>query len=524
MANSSEITGSLNFFKGEKGDDGRSAYQVAVDNGFEGTEAEWLESLKADWPSDRIAKGTCDGDAVTGAVKVGNISGDYSNEASEQYSFAEGSNTTASGSCAHSEGYGTEASGDYAHAEGKGTVADDSCAHAEGENTTAGFRAHAEGDGTTASGNDAHAEGTSTTASNASAHAEGNGTTASGWASHAEGGGTKASGAQSHAEGGSTTAGGNLSHAEGGGTRASGYCSHAEGNGSQAYGDNSHAEGKSTIANTLSQRVFGEYNVPDPSNAAGSARGTYVEIVGNGTADNARSNARTLDWSGNEVLAGKLTVGTAPENDMDVATKKYVDDNAGGSSFDLSDRMAKGVDGNGDPVDGAVIEGTVSGYNANKALAQCSHAEGAGSTAAGNYSHAEGYYNTASGNYSHSENYYNTASGTAAHAEGYCVVAAGDYSHVEGNTTKADGRSQHVFGEYNVRDTVSNKSNRGVYVEIVGNGTSSAKSNARTLDWSGNEVLAGNITVQGGSLTLGSGNNAVTITAAQLTALLALLQ
>lgn len=29
-----------------RGPDGRSAYQVAVDNGFEGTEEEWLESLK----------------------------------------------------------------------------------------------------------------------------------------------------------------------------------------------------------------------------------------------------------------------------------------------------------------------------------------------------------------------------------------------------------------------------------------------------------------------------------------------
>ena len=28
--------------------DGKSAYQVAVDNGFEGTEAEWLLSLKGD--------------------------------------------------------------------------------------------------------------------------------------------------------------------------------------------------------------------------------------------------------------------------------------------------------------------------------------------------------------------------------------------------------------------------------------------------------------------------------------------
>jgi hypothetical protein len=50
-----------------------------------------------------------------------------------------------------------------------------------------------------------------------------------------------------------------------------------------------------------------------------------VEIVGKGTSSSARSNARTLDWNGNEVLAGKLTVGTAPTANMDVATKKYVD-------------------------------------------------------------------------------------------------------------------------------------------------------------------------------------------------------
>lgn len=34
--------------KGDKGDQGDSAYQVAVDNGFEGTEEEWLASLKGD--------------------------------------------------------------------------------------------------------------------------------------------------------------------------------------------------------------------------------------------------------------------------------------------------------------------------------------------------------------------------------------------------------------------------------------------------------------------------------------------
>ena len=32
--------------KGADGKNGKSAYQIAVDNGFSGTELEWLESLK----------------------------------------------------------------------------------------------------------------------------------------------------------------------------------------------------------------------------------------------------------------------------------------------------------------------------------------------------------------------------------------------------------------------------------------------------------------------------------------------
>lgn len=62
-----------------------------------------------------------------------------------------------------------------------------------------------------------------------------------------------------------------------------------------------------------------------------------------------------------------------------------------------------------------------------------------------------------------------------------------------------------------------------LYAEIVGNGTSVNRSNARTVDWSGNEEIAGNMTAKGGTLTLGSGDNAVSITRAQLAALLALL-
>ena len=35
----------------------------------------------------------------------------------------------------------------------------------------------------------------------------------------------------------------------------------------------------------------------------------YAEIIGNGTANDARSNARALDWEGNEYLKGDLYVG-----------------------------------------------------------------------------------------------------------------------------------------------------------------------------------------------------------------------
>lgn len=39
---------------GIKGDDGKSAYQIALDNGFSGTEYEWLESLQGPAGSDGI--------------------------------------------------------------------------------------------------------------------------------------------------------------------------------------------------------------------------------------------------------------------------------------------------------------------------------------------------------------------------------------------------------------------------------------------------------------------------------------
>lgn len=128
-----------------------------------------------------------------------------------------------------------------------------------------------------------------------------------GTGSFAVGHNVTANGAYSHAEGSGTNSSNSNSHAEGQSTTASGWSSHAEGQNTTASGSYSHSEGFRTIANHRSQSVSGEYNVADTSTASATTRGNYVEIVGNGADSNNRSNARTLDWSGNEVLSGDLT-------------------------------------------------------------------------------------------------------------------------------------------------------------------------------------------------------------------------
>ena len=170
--------------------------------------------------------------------------------------------------------------------------------------------------------------------------AEGNNTTASGEASHAEGSWTTASGSYSHAEGGSISSVGReisamdypdflsdniivqgstafniASHAEGDQTLAFGEASHAEGSQTNAFGKAAHAEGLQTIASGQTQHVQGKYNVED-------VLSIYAHIVGNGTADNARSNAHTLDWKGNAWFAGNISA----DGNMILSSNQYGDE------------------------------------------------------------------------------------------------------------------------------------------------------------------------------------------------------
>lgn len=213
------------------------------------------------------------------------------------------------------------ATGKWSHAEGKLTIA-------------SGIIAHAEGTRTTASGNNSHAEGANTTASGSCSHAEGYKTTASYHYAHAEGFQTTASGGYgAHAEGYNTVASGNNSHAEGSNTTASSTGSHVEGESSIASGTNSHAEGCATIAASEAQHVQGKYNVEDADNV-------YAHIVGNGESNDVRSNAHTIDWSGNAWFAGDIRAGgTGYDEGFDVPLTTKINIPKG--------RMKGDVDGDG---------------------------------------------------------------------------------------------------------------------------------------------------------------------------------
>ena len=216
----------------------------------------------------------------------------YKTKAIGVTSHAEGSQTQAIGKISHAEGYKTESSGNTSHAEGKQTTATGEASHSEGYGSSAtGIYAHAEGYDTKAFGDHSHAEGRLAKAAGSESHAEGYNTEASGIRSHAEGRMTKAIGQASHAEGSTTEAHGSRSHAEGGNTKV--------------YASDGHAEGTNTIAGTVNStaksqgaHVQGRWNIEDTEEK-------YAHIVGNGKSTN-RSNAHTLDWSGNAWFAGDV--------------------------------------------------------------------------------------------------------------------------------------------------------------------------------------------------------------------------
>ena len=425
------------------------------------------------------------------------------------YSHAEGLDTTASGYRSHAEGVNTIASGNDAHAEGGNTIAGGDASHAEGRETSAyGTYSHAEGFNVNANGYAAHAEGQYTGAHGTTSHAEGEYTNALAKNSHAEGYLTYASGARSHAEGMITVADGVDAHAEGRATLASGYYAHAEGLGdyftiqisgeanaktysiqnttgnpiltryfivfggacqriqsintenstitlsqtlnstnaisngnarvytSIAYGAGSHVEGCGTYATEAFQHVQGKYN---------TVLTKYAHIVGNGSSEENRSNAHTLDWDGNAWYQGNVYVGGDSQDDANkLATESYVNE-----KIETIEAPVNSVNGKTGEVtltasdigamssNNPVGTGSFSmGRKEGTSLYQNSFALGVDVTA-NSYALATGLRTVASGLYSSTEGYQTTASGMYSHAEGSTTIASGMYSHAEGYSTKS---------------------------------------------------------------------------------------
>ena len=366
--------------------------------------------------------------------KTGTVVGDYS--------FAEGKDCTASGEASHAEGYDTIASDVCSHAEGNQTVASGRNSHAEGYCTAAsGMSAHVEGDGNGATGDYSHAEGFNVEAS--------------GEASHAEGHNTAANNEACHAEGVNTVADDTACHAEGYGSKATVRYSHAEGWNTEAKGEASHVEGLGTIASKSVQHVQGKYNVED-------TEGIYTHIVGGGTSTSDRKNIHTIDLQGNAVFAGDVTNGNGVSMDglkeLIESAQNTLAENAGNKANKNNLEYVGSLKGNGATVSEDYKSVSMGEYN----------------TSIGRASFASGGDNNVSGNY--------------ATAQGYNCYVSGGYASAAGRYLLASSIDQRVEGRYNAEDT------QNQYAYILGNGKSaSSRSNAYTVDWSGNAVYSGNL-------------------------------
>lgn len=343
------------------------------------------------------------------------------------------------------------------------------------ENTSVGNNATCEGDNTAASGANSHAEGFGTSATKACAHAEGNGTTASG--------------NYSHAEGSDTTASGSSSHAEGQNTEAKSTGAHAEGYYTSANGANSHASGKYTVAGYASQTVVGKYN---------SNKSATLFEVGNGTADEARSNAFEVYNDGTisqDEGATKFKF-TSYNGEDGYYDKNGVFHEFGGSG--TGDMKASDYDSDDTVKNAGGIDAYVTSQISSQIL-NCNEVVLGGALTVGERSQgstigtnsvAEGNETVASGQYSHAEGSLTVASGQSAHAEGTITEAVGKNSHAGGYGTIAGYDNQTTVGKCN-----SNKS--GTYFE-VGNGTAdNARSNAFEVYANGDINMTGAIKQNG---------------------------
>ena len=343
------------------------------------------------------------------------------------------------------------------------------------------------GDYSFASGYNTKAKGYSSTAIGYFTKATGDYSTAMGYL-------TEATGYSSTAIGYFTKATGDYSTAMGNSTNATGYSSTAMGHFTTATGNYSTAMGNSTVSRSYGSVTIGRYN--DSINSSSPTLWVTTDpvfIIGNGTANNARSNALVV------LKNAKTGINTSSPQAM-----LHVKD----SSVLFSGATSlPGTPGN-PPASGAGIRmmwypdraafraGRVSSTQWDKdSIGDFSFASGNNTKANGYVSNAMGYFTTASGTFSTAMGYFTTASGTFSTAMGESTTASGSSSTTMGESTTASGISSIAMGNSTVsrsygsvtigryNDSISSSSPT-LWVTtdpvfIIGNGTAdNARSNA----------------------------------------------
>ena len=473
-----------------------------------------------------------EGSYTTASGENSHAEGEYA-VASGESSHAEGHSdtsnpNTASGVGSHAEGGFTQATADFAHAEGRFTIASGLGSHAEGYggyggqyNTATGIGAHAEGSGNLVSGNCGHVEGTRNTVYSESGHADGSGNKVYGRESHAtgsgnivgeqsgyvegagnrniafsahvEGGGNKNTYKAhiSHTEGAGNTNHGYQAHLEGSGNFLSGEESHVEGAGNMLHGHKSHVEGGGNIAYTFGSHIEGKHNTAVGYGHHAEGINNYIGFNGTPRYFSYGTNYEVGDIVGVDITYLGST-STYPETNTHYLYRCITAPGQIQQSSSVNIITPDIWASSTTYAAGAVVQLSDVGFYYNSSSESVTETMPTAGWPWNRITDILSPFKTSG------RGYYILDCNEVYGANKIAIVSDSvqpmweplsntSGGHVEGVGNIAIGDYQHVQGKFNVADSAK--------AFIIGNGTATdARSNALTVDWLGNTIIAGDLT------------------------------
>ena len=291
--------------------------------------------------------------------------------------------------------------------------------------------------------------------------------------------------------------------------------------------------GRSTKANQVGQIVMGAFNVESVYSETPLPADSLF-ILGNGTADNARSNALVVKRNGDmEVMGTSLTVNGNEVLTEGNALTTFVTQTAASTNFIAKDAVDSQLPNQvADHVNSILTKGIADGlYLSSGSLAGISFKFGSETIATSEHSIVLGHRAKANTNAISIGSFASNmgeamASGTESVALGYVARAPGDRSVALGYATWSGGADsvsimngsaartdqtiaigkgieatrpgQVALGSYNVYDYVAHTSSPGDQIFVIGNGTAdNARSNALVVKRNGDMEVKGNADVSG---------------------------